>query len=731
VSGELLLEVRVEEIPARMLPGAARELGTRVFEELMARGVPPEEIVGGFTPRRLWLTMNGLPAKEEDRQVVEIGPPASVAFDAAGAPTAAALGFAKKFGVEVTDLRRVDLATESDLAVKGSAAGGAAPKGERVVLRRRVEGQAVREILAELLPKTLEAIAWAKTMKWGTGIGPWVRPVHGVVALLDGEVIPFRFFDVESGNETAGHATQSPEPFAVGGVSDWRERLAARGIVPDPEERERRIHAGMRERAAAAGGALVEDRELLAKLAAICEIPGVLEGSFAPELLELPREVLVTSLRDHQSALSVEKDGALLPLFLTVMDRADDPQGRVRAGNEWVVAARLADARFFWQKDRSRPLAEGAAALASLAFHERLGSYAEKSSRVVDLAQRLAHGAARPAPEIAAAERAATLAKADLTSEMVREFTSLQGVMGGIYAREEGEPEAVWQAIYDQYRPGGADDELPRGAVGRIVALADRIDTLVGFFALGPKFRPSGSKDPFGLRRAATGVVRLVLEGGLEVELPTALRSALEAHAERLETPSPAKGKAPKGTPDDPLAALVDFLWDRADHLLGLAGLAYDEIDAARGATGRASALDFRAARDCARAVQTVRQDASFLAVVLAAKRIANITKEQPDEAVDVAALALPTEKALHSASDLFVSRLDEALRRRDFVAGLQAVGELAPALESFFTEVLVMDPDAGKRANRLGLLQRLGREILRLADLSQLVVDKSELRGA
>jgi len=730
VNGELLLEVRVEEIPARMLAGATRELATRVFEELMARGVPPDEIHAGFTPRRLWLTMSGLPEREEDREVVEIGPPTSVAFDAEGNPTAAAIGFAKRFGVAVESLVRVDPTQEAALLAERDAATPPAPKGERVVLRRTVEGAPLREILSELLPKTLAALSWAKTMRWGTGVGPWVRPVHGVVALLDGEVVPFDFFDVSAGRESAGHATQSPQPFEVADVGDWRRELAELGIVPEPEERERRLRAAMEGRAAAAGGELIDDPELLAKLAAICEVPGVLEGSFDPDLLDLPREVLTTSLRDHQSALTVEKDGALLPLFLTVMNRGDDPAGRVRAGNEWVVAARLADARFFWQKDRARPLAEGAAALDSLTFHERLGSYAEKSRRVVTLARRIARGAARPAPEVSAAERAAGLAKADLSSEMVREFTSLQGVMGGIYAREEGEPEAVWQAIYDQYRPAGSEDELPRGPVGVVVALADRLDTLVGFFALGPKFRPSGSKDPFGLRRAATGVVRLALEGDLELELSAVLDAALESYRELLAAGERPAGKRGGPTaPDDPIAALREFLWDRADYLLGIGGLAYDEIDAARGATGRFAALEFALARDCARALQAVRNEPSFLSVALAAKRIANITRDQPDHEVDSAALELTAERSLDEASGRFVARLDEALARRDFVDGLRAVGELAPALESFFDEVLVMDPDPAKRRNRLSLLQRLGREIQQLADLSRLVVEKADYR--
>jgi glycyl-tRNA synthetase beta chain len=727
VSGELLLEVRAEEIPARMLPGAAKELATRLFEELMARGLPPTEVAAGFTPRRLWLTMAGLPAQEEDRAVVEVGPPASAAFDADGNPTAAALGFARKFGVEAEALKRVDFSRDKDFLLKGEVVSGAVPKGERVVLRRTVAGASTRAVLSELVPMLLEKISWAKTMRWGAGVGPWVRPVHGVVALLDGEVVPFELFGVAAGRTTAGHPTLSPAPFEVASVADWRARLAALGIVPEPTERERRLRAEMEARAVAAGGTLVDDPELLAKLAAICEIPGVMEGTLDAALMALPREVLVTSLRDHQSALTVERDGRLLPLFLTVMDRPDDPAGRVRAGNEWVVAARLADARFFWEKDRSTALESRIGALDGLGFHQKLGSYAEKRGRIVGLCGALADELGLHADERRQLDHAASLAKVDLTTDMVREFTSLQGVMGGIYAREEGRPEGVWQAIYDQYLPGGSDDPLPRGRTGRLLALADRVDTLVGFFRLGPKFWPSGSKDPFGLRRAAMGVVRLAVEGDPSPPLPAVIERAGELYGAAGIEPAPDAGK--RSNSESGQSPLTDFLWDRAEYLLGLRGLAYDEIDAARGAAGRAAALDFRGALECGRAIQAVRNERSFLAVALAAKRIQNIVKDQPFHPLDVGAFELAAERALFATSERLAGALESALARRDYAAGLAAIGQLAPSLESFFSDVLVMDPDPAKRANRLALLQRIGGEIGRLADLSRLVVDKSDYR--
>ncbi len=720
---EFLLEVRAEEIPARMLPGAVQELGTSLFEELMRRRLVPREVTTAFTPRRLVLVLKGLPEKEEDRVSIEVGPPASAAYDAAGHPTAAALGFARKFGMDASALKRrqfskeEDLHTDSVAGAKGTKPAKTKLEGERVYLERTYAGRPTADVLAELVPRLLAGLNWAKTMRWGRATGPWVRPVHGILALLDGEVVPFELFGVASGRESAGHPTLSPGRFPVASLEDYQAQLAGRGIVIDPEDRKRRLRAEMTARAAAAGGRLVEDDALLDKLAAICEIPGVLEGAFAAELAELPREVLTTSLRDHQSALTVERAGRLLPLFLTVMDRPDDPAGRVRAGNEWVVAARLADASFFWAKDRGAPLADRHEALAALTFQEKLGSYAAKTERLVRLTGELAAALGRDAAA-PAGERAARLAKLDLATDMVREFTSLQGVMGGLYARADGEPEEVWQAIYDHYLPGGADDELPRGPAGRLLALADRLDTLAGFFGLGPKLWPSGSRDPFGLRRAALGVVRLALEEAPSSDLGPVLHRAFAGYGGALD--GAAVAAAEQG--------LIPFLHDRLEFLLGREGLAHDEIAAALGADGPRLAFGALAAR--ARAVHALREEPGFLAVALAAKRIANILKGQTPVEVAPESLREPAERALYDAGARFGDEVAAALAGGDPERGLRAVMPLAAPLDRFFVEVLVMDPDEAVRRNRLALLGRLRRDLLRLADLSAVVVDKSDYRG-
>jgi glycyl-tRNA synthetase beta chain len=699
--GEFLLEVRSEEIPARMLEPGVKELATRVFEELMARGIAPREVETGFTPRRLVLVLSGLPEREPDREEQVMGPPVRAAFAADGSPTPALLGFAKRTGLEPGELARVQ--TE---------------KGEYLAATRRIAGRDTREVLSEIVPRILAGISWAKTMRWGSGEGPWVRPVHGVVSLLDGEVVPFDLFGVAAGNRTEGHPTLSPEPFTVGGVEDYRGQLAQRKVEVRPVERRRTLHETMLARAEALGGVLVDDAPLLDKLTAICEIPGVMEGRFGDAFLELPAEVLATSLRDHQSALTVAdpngggRGDRLLPYFLTVMDRPDDPAGRARSGNEWVVAARLADARFFYGEDRNLPLSERAGQLGRLAFHERLGSYAAKTERLVALSaaicDQLGWGAEKPR-----AVDAARLLKVDLTTEMVKEFTSLQGIMGGIYAREEGAPEEVWQAVYDQYMPASAEDRTPRGRVGQVAGLADRLDTLVGIFGLG--LIPTGSRDPFGLRRAAQGVVRIALEGNLPVDLEQVAVEAARLYGGRLTRGAEAI-----------LEDLRPFLYDRIRYLLGSAGYAYDEIEAAL-AAGVSSLPDLRARVD---ALHAVRGEADFLTVVLAAKRIANIVKDAAEAPLDETLLAEPAEKELAAAFQGLRSDIEEAAAAGDYERGLRRIAGLAPVLDRFFVEVLVMAEDPRVRRNRIALLQAIGRAVSRTARLTEMVVDKAEARA-
>lgn len=695
MAGEYLLEVRAEEIPARMLEPAVRHLATRTFEELMALGLAPKEVEAGFTPRRLVLMLRGLPEKEKDRREQEVGPPAHVAWKD-GEPTKALEGFAKRCGVEPDALERIE--TE---------------KGEYVAATLDIPGRPTPEVLAGLVPRVLQEISWAKQMRWGGGEGPWVRPVHGVVSLFDGEVTAFQLFGLDAGRTTVGHPVLSPEPFEVDGIQTYLDRLGERHIEVRPEPRKKTLAGALRDKADELGGELVEDDELLDKLTAICEIPGIMAGSFAKDFLELPREVLIASLKDHQSAFTVETPaGDLLPHFLTVMDRPDDPAGRVCSGNEWVVTARLEDARFFYGEDKKTRLAARAGDLEHLTFQEKLGSYADKAKRIAELAELLCNALGWK-DEIPAAVEAASLLKADLTTAMVGEFPSLQGVIGGIYTREEGYPEEVWQAIYDQYLPASIDDEVPRGRIGKVVSLADRIDTLVGIFGLS--LIPTGSRDPFGLRRAAQGVVRIALEGEMPLDLDLVAAKAARLYGDRLERSG-----------EQILDTLRPFLYDRIRYLLGHLGYAYDEIEAAL-AVGGDDLPDLRARVE---ALHTVREDESFLSVALAAKRIVNIVKDQPEHSLKPEAFVEPAEKALYEAHKRLKGEIEELAAAREYEKALAKVGEMAEVLDTFFVEVLVMDENERLRHNRIALLQAIHRVLIRIARLTEMVVERKKEEG-
>jgi glycyl-tRNA synthetase beta chain len=641
------------------------------------------------------LVLKGLPEREPDRSETKMGPPVAAAFDEAGEPTAAATGFAKKCDLRVEDLERV----ETD-------------KGEYVVAEQKIEGRSTIGVLSQLVPQILDDLDWAKTMLWGSGDGPWVRPVHSLVALFGGEVVPFELFGVASGDTTSGHPVLSPQDFAVKNASDYRRKMARRGIEVRFEARKERLLEKMNEAADGLGGELVEDAALLDKLASICGIPGVIVGRFDPTFLTLPREVLITSLRDHQSAFTLESAAKLLSCFLTVMDRPDDPAGSVQAGNEWVVEARLADAKFFYEEDKKTSLADRRAGLDQLIFHARLGSYADKTARITQLSEVLCQALGWE-KEQEAVIQAAKLLKLDLTTEMVKEFTSLQGVMGGIYAQEEGLPKPVWQAIYDQYLPASTDDPIPRSPEGQLTAIADRVDTLVGIFGLG--LIPTGSRDPFGLRRAAQAVVRILLEGDLPVDLDLVAAQAVLLYGDRLE----------KGG-EEILTSLRPFFHDRVRYLLGLEGYDYDSIEAAL-AVGSSNLPDLRSRVD---ALHRVRQESDFLSVVLAAKRIANIIKEAPEQTLQQDLLKEEAEKNLYNASRQLRSDIESAEAGGDYELGFRKIAEFAGVLDEFFVKVLVMDENRDLRFNRIALLQSIQRTISRAARLTEIVVDKAELRG-
>ncbi len=688
---DFLLEIRTEEIPGPVVATARRDLARLVTEGLAEQGLAAEGAESYGTPRRLVLALRGLPEKQEDRHSEVLGPPASAAYDAEGHPTKAARGFARAQEIPVADLVVVD-----------------SPRGSVVAARRTIPGRRAADVLSEVVPRAVSAMTFPKTMRWGDGSRSFVRPVRGVVAVFAGQVVPMKILGVESGNRTVGHEIDSELGIRVSGPDEYLRKLRAAHVEPDSAARRLKILEGARKLAEGVGGSIDADSDLASTLADLVECPGVVRGAFAPEFLELPEEITTTAMRTHQKYLPVRGPGGLMPHFVAVMDNADDRRGLIAKGNEWVLNARLADARFFFDEDRRTSLEARLPELSRLTFQDRLGDYRQKTERVQRLADTIAHAVGR-SDLVEAVRTAANLAKADLTTRMVREFTDLQGIVGGIYARLEGYPEPVWKAIYEQYRPASGADEPPREVSGAIVAVADRFDTLGGLFRLG--LVPTGSRDPYGLRRAASGIVAIVVGRQWRVNWKPVAREALAQYPTELPGPKL----------EESLAELEKFFAERLRNLLDRRGHSHDEISAVLGGGD----WDFADAADRAAALSEARQGQDFRPLILAAKRIRNILGDETPGAPDPALYREDAERQL--AADFLqarqlVSDLTASQRYRD---AMETIASIAPSLDRFFVEVLVNCPEEDLRRNRRALLAAIQREFAGLADFSEIVVEK------
>ncbi len=683
---ELLFEILAEEIPAGVLPAAREELLARVtaaFAEARLGGT----FAVHSTSRRLALVGQDVADQQRDTETEVTGPPASVGYDADGNPTKAAAGFAKAQGVAVEDLRVATL-----------------PKGAYLVARKVTPGRPANEVIAEILPPIVEKMTFPRMMRWGDGTPQWVRPVHSVLALLDGLVIPMALFGVESGRTTYGHRTLAPGRIVTMGVSDWLQKLRAAHVEMDLAVRRTRFEELSRALAAEVGGEPADDAALLDTWAHLVESPGVVRGSFDPAFLELPEEILVTSMREHQKMLPVRAGGRLAAHFLAVCDQTGDPKGLIAQGNEWVTAARFSDARFFWDDDGKTRLEDRLPRLGNLQFQESLGDYLKKTGRIQDLTEKLAARLGLSHLD-GMLVRAARLVKADLVTDMVREFPDLQGVVGGLYARRDGEREEVWQALYDHYRPASPGDGVPRGDVGGAVALADRLDTLTGLFGLG--LAPTGSRDPYALRRAALGVVRILLDKKWRLDLPAACADAAALH-----------GGLPR-TKEELLPELSAFFLERLRFLLESKGHEPDTVEAVL----TTACPDLVDAAERVEAVEALRKEQDFAPLATAFKRMQNILEKAEDEGAepDPAKMTDDAEKAL--ALDYLQARgmLDDLVANRRYGDALSIMASLGPSLDLFFTEVLVMAEDPEVRANRIALLRSIRDQFVRIARFSEI----------
>ena len=640
-----LLEIGSEEIPDWMIPTALENLRLS-FEKL---GIAHDSVRMDATPRRLVLRVEGLPAKQEDSEERVLGP-------AKSAPPKAIEGFARKQGIK-----------PEDLTVENTG------KGEYYVYRKKVPGRMTKDILAEAMPGIILGIYFPKTMYWTGKGGPrFIRPIRWIVALLGEEIVNFELAGVRSGALTSGHRRLGAREIAIT-TADYEERLRDHGVILSAAARREQIREGM------ASIRVKTDDALLETLVYLTEFPRPIRGSFDAQFLELPEEVLVTVMRHHQKYFSVEDaEGKLAPEFVAVMNIDSDPEGYVRRGNERVLRARFNDARFFWDADQKKGLCDRKADLANVTFQAKLGSYLLKTDRMMKLAAELGGDAH--------AVRAAELCKCDLTTELVKEFTELQGVVGGLYARVQGEAEPVWQAIYDHYKPESMDDALPRHRTAQIVSLADKLDTLRGCFGVG--MVPTGSKDPFALRRAAQGVVRILVEG----KLPLPLLELIEGDA-----------------------ALREFMEERVRYYFkDIRGFAYDEVNACMAASaGWSNLVDLEARLERIRAL---RGSPDFEPLAASFKRIRNILEQAKfagGGTVDEALLEAGPERELY-----------DEFRRNQGQPIEAVISKLRPKVDLFFDKVLVNAPDPVVRQNRLTLLSTLLAEFSTIADFSQIVTN-------
>ena len=692
---DFLLEIGLEEVPARMIASAQAELLKRTLALLTREQfISADPVAHSYsTPRRLAVLVQGVQTQQPDITEDTTGPAVKIAFKD-GLPTPAAEAFARKSGVAVSDLKTIST-----------------PKGDYLSATTVKKGRAAAEVLAAELPKEIAALYWAKNMRWIPGSNEkFVRPVLWLVCLLGDDVVPLTFAGRTAGRATCGHRVLSTgEPFDIVAPDSYLAQLEGEYVLADVELRRQKIRKALDKVTRQIPDARWrEDEALVDSVTHLTEWPDVLLGNFEPAYLTLPEEVLVTVMRDHQKYFAVEDaSGKLAPHFLTVTNIALDETNApiIKQGNERVLRARFNDARFFWEFDQRVPLADRVALLENVTFQKDLGSYAKKSERVRALAATLAtiatsRGATLDAPAI---DAAATLAKTDLTTELVKEFTELQGQIGGLYAASQGLSATVAEAIYDQYLPASAKDSIPRSPEGAILGLADRIDTISGMFSLG--MEPTGSKDPFALRRAANSIVRILAESSL----PILLSDVMDAATPALDT----------------TAKLLAFFAERIDFYLREGRDQSYDVAKAVMASGHSDLRDLVSRSE---AITAARGGEDFLAVSAAFKRMKNILTQArekgdiPSSIVDHDLLLDPAEKLLAVTASAAASAIEELQRERNYSEALRVIAALRPSIDDFFDKVMVMAPGDDIRANRLALLTRTLNDLSRIADFSEIV---------
>jgi glycyl-tRNA synthetase beta chain len=707
---DLLIEIGCEEIPARMIDAAREEFAKRVSDLLQRERLHQGNLtLNAFsTPRRLAVLAHNVESRQSDVSEHLVGPATKIAYKD-GNPTAAAEAFARKAGIDVARLERITN-----------------PKGEYIAATVTRRGRGASELLAETLPQELNALYWPKSMYWRANKPEnFVRPVRWIVALLDKNVIPLEYAGVKASNRSRGHRILSATDVSISSPAAYDQELESSKVLANSGERENQIRKSLDAATRSIAGARWrEDAELLNTVVNLTEFPGVILGNFDRVFLALPEEVLVTVMRDHQKYFAIEDaNGKLAPHFLAVLNTDGDRDGIIRHGNERVLRARFNDAQFFWHTDQKIPLTERVETLRSVTFQKDLGSYRTKTERVRALSGALARELEQAGAEVSSsvADQAALLAKTDLTTELVKEFTELQGIVGGLYAKAQGHPQAVADAIYDHYRPESTDDPVPRSIEGAIVSIADKADSIAGMFALG--LQPSGSKDPFALRRQANGIVRILAEHKLPLRINQIFEPALGQYRASGELTSKLRDlqKAPQ--------SIRDFFRERLEfYLRDMRGFAYDVVNAVL-AAGSDDVTDAIAR---AEAVTSIRPTEDFVAISTAFKRIKNILrqanetgKKWPGEFSESNS-AEPAEKTLGTKVNQARTNVAAFTKENRYQQALAEIAQLRPVVDTFFDKVMVMVDDEKLRGNRLALLATMQRSFSTIADFSEIVTERT-----
>jgi glycyl-tRNA synthetase beta chain len=689
MSKELLIEIGTEEIPAGYLDSAASELKSLTEAALKENRIGlGGEIVVYYTPRRIVLVCPGLDEKQEDYVQEVMGPPKKSAYDQNGNPTKAATGFAAKNGISVEEIRFIETS-----------------KGEYLFVKRLIPGRPSIEVLAEVLPKLISRISWPKSMRWADIGYPFARPIHWIMALLGGKVIHFETAGVKSGNTTRGHRFMSPKTLEITGFQDYLKKMKENYIVINQEERRKAIEQAVSDKVKEISGVHIDDPDLVVTVANLVEYPSAVCGSFDKSFLEIPAPVLITAMRKHQKYFAVEdKSGRLIPHFVAINNTIAKDISVVTKGHERVLRARLSDASFFFKEDRKKPLMDRLDTLKEVIYQAKLGTSLAKMERFTALARIIAKEVAPEKEEYTTL--AARLCKCDLVTSIVTEFPELQGVMGREYAMLDGHPEEVCVAIHEHYLPAKAGDELPKTVSGAIVGIADRMDTIAGFFAIG--LEPTGAADPFALRRHALAIIRIIEDRGWAVSLGELISRSLEILNKDIQFDK-----------DKVHAAIHNFFRERYKNRMLTVGYDTDLVEAVLSAGfDRIDELPSRAEQ----LKRFIRESGDFNALALTFKRVSNILKNQEMILnVDEKAFKDPTESALWTAYKGVKDRVSQLMSEKKYFDAFNIIAGLKKPVDDFFdgVEVLTKENDA-LRNNRVAILQNIAGLFLGLADFSR-----------